>query len=121
MHWPGSARWSDMAIDFGPDPKRSFPGSGGIMKFPDLLGTIETEPGISHRSPVQCLYGRRSRTWLPGLWHAMFTNSDLDWFRATTIFPLVRTRRHDLMYYAGATPVCLVARGFGAEGVVRGG
>ena len=49
----------------------------------------------------------------------MFTNSHLDWFWATTIFPLVHTRRHDLMYYAGATPVCLVAGGFGAQGVVK--
>ena len=52
MHWPGSDV-SDIVSDFGPGPERSFPGSGGIMKFPDVLGMIETEPGnLSSESGV---------------------------------------------------------------------
>ena len=65
VHWPGS-NMLDIVSSFGPAPERSFPGSGGIMKFPDVLGTMDTEPG----NPVQCLYGRSSGTWLPVLWHA---------------------------------------------------
>ena len=32
--------------NFVPGPERPFPGSDGIMKFPDVLGTIATEPGF---------------------------------------------------------------------------
>ena len=49
--------------DFGPDPERFFPGLGGIMKFPEVLGKIEIEPDAVFIWPG---FG----TWLPGLWHA---------------------------------------------------
>ena len=48
VYWPESACWSDMldiVSSFGLGPERPFLGSGGIMKFPDVLGTIATEPG----------------------------------------------------------------------------
>ena len=48
VHWPGSGRWSDVldiVSGFGPGPERSLPGSRGIIKFPDVLRTIETESG----------------------------------------------------------------------------
>ena len=36
----------DIVSNFGPGPESPFTGSGGIMKFPNVLGTIATEPVI---------------------------------------------------------------------------
>ena len=105
-------------------------------------------PGISRRNPVQCLYDRSSGTWLPGLWHVrgyphwhwLVPGHDsfrprqrgMCPFRTTPGFVVPLSISYGM---AGArlfiaddmiscimwVPVCLVARGFGAQGVVRGG
>ena len=44
VHWAGS-EVLNIFSNFGPSPERSFPGSGGIMKFPEVADTMDTGPG----------------------------------------------------------------------------
>ena len=44
VQWPGSDVLNIFS-NSGPDPGRSFPGSEGIMKFPEVLDMMDTGPG----------------------------------------------------------------------------
>ena len=61
VHWPGSDVLN-ICSSSGPDPERSFPGSEGIMKFPEVPDTMDTRPGnVSPEAGVESI-------WLPGIW-----------------------------------------------------
>ena len=71
-----------------PDPEKSFPGSGGIMKFPEVSDMMDTGPG--NASPEA-----GSRIYMAGV-----------------------RRHGSQEYDSSCVPVCLFAGGFGAQVVV---
>ena len=54
VHWPGSYMLNIFS-NFGPDPERSFPVSGGIMKFPEVSDTMDTG-NVSPEAGVESIW-----------------------------------------------------------------
>ena len=85
VDWLESTCWSDMldiVSNFGLGPERPFPSSGGIMKFPDVLGTIANEPGIlSPGSDAMFIWPNFASDFGPGPRRILLENSILNvWF-----------------------------------------
>ena len=83
--------WSDVlniVSNFGPGPERSFPGSGGIMKFPDVLDTMDTGPGnVSLEAGVESIwpeFGGMAPGNMAGLWLLTLISESRQFSTSTT-------------------------------------
>ena len=78
VHWPAS-EVLNIVSNFGPGQERSFPGLGEIMKFPDVLDTMDTGPGnVLPEAGVESIwpeFGDMAPGTMAGLWLPTLTSA----------------------------------------------